>query len=65
MTIPAIEPPLSFELSASLVLAEALSAPAVALEPATVIVFTSPPELVSTATLAEVSDVSDFDEVDV
>jgi hypothetical protein len=41
-----MEPPLNVELAALLVLAEAESAFAVELEPATVIVFTWPPELV-------------------
>lgn len=57
-----MDPPLRLESSASLVSAEADLAPAVALEPATVIVFTTPWELVSTATLEEVSVV--FSEVE-
>ena len=63
ITIPAMEPPLNLELAASLVLAEAESAPEVELETGTVIVFTWPPEFVSTATLAEVLVDSVSDEV--
>lgn len=46
MTIPAIEPPLRPELS-SLASALDVSAPAVDAEPATVMVLTCPPEVVS------------------
>lgn len=63
--MPAMEPPLNDELAA-LELADAESAPALAveLEPSTVIVLTWPPELVSTETEAEVLVVLSSDEVD-
>lgn len=64
ITIPAIEPPLIFELVAAVVAdAESAPAPTVGLEPETVIVLTWPPELVWTETVSEVLVVVS-DEVD-
>lgn len=66
ITMPAMEPPLNFELVA-VVLADAESAPEVALDPATVIVLTWPPAFVWTETVDEVLVVlsDEVDEVDV
>jgi hypothetical protein len=65
MTIPAMEPPLNFELLAALVLADEESEPepAVETEPGTVIVLTWPPELVCVERVAGAVVVSS-DEVD-
>lgn len=57
MTIPAIEPPLRPE--SSLALALEVSAPAVGLDPATVMVLTCPPEVVSLTMLPDVVVVED------
>lgn len=57
ITIPAMEPPLNFELVAAVVV-DPESAPAVALDPETVIVLTWPPALVWTETVDEVLVVS-------
>lgn len=61
-----MEPPLNFELVGAVV-ADPESAPAVALDPATVIVLTWPPALVWTETVDEVLVVvsDEVDEVDV
>lgn len=58
MTMPAIEPPLRPE-SSSLALAFEVSAPAVGSDPATVIVLTCPPEVVSLTMLPDVVVVED------
>lgn len=60
--MPAMEPPLNFEL-VEVVFADSESAPAVALDPSTVIVLTWPPALVWRETVDEVLVVSS-DEVD-